>query len=94
MIDHASGPTRGAASGAAHSVICAKTEGPGRRSRRPRHNNVAQIAREPGAGDRACGNAFVDESLDSEFSMQKSSSSDFARQLIGVMTIPANWHAQ
>jgi len=26
-------------------------------------NNVAQIAREPGAGDRACGNAFVDESL-------------------------------
>ena len=44
--------------------------------------------------DRLRGNILIHDGADSEFSRQKSSSSALARQLIGVMTMPASWQAQ
>jgi hypothetical protein len=56
--------------------------------------DTSQFGSTAGVQHRFGGDILKTSAQASEFSMQKSSSSTFARQLIGVMTIPASWQAQ
>ena len=92
MIDQASALTRGMASAAGSATMVSKLTAPAM-SPLPAQMRGSACARfdSSTAGAKT---SWYTTAREPEFSMQKSSSSALARQLTGVITMPASWQAQ